>query len=91
MSEFNLQFLNGVGESYDRPFNSYQNLEVKEPLQRGDMVVVEENGNSVIDSSSDALVYDHHCHCHTSRLGRIIFWMAVGAIGGQMLKKIFKD
>lgn len=89
MSEFNLQFLNGVGESYDRPFNSYQDMENKQPLQKG--LLVDENGNTIIETSSDALVYDHHCHCHTSRLGRIIFWMAVGALGGQMLKKLFKD
>lgn len=89
MGDFNLQFLNGVGESYDRPYNSYENLEVVQPLQRG--AVVMDNGQTMIENSSDAVVYDHQLHCHTSRVGRIILWMVVGAVGGQMLKKLFKD
>lgn len=94
MADFNLQFLNGVGESYDKPARSYQEREVVSPLTRGDYgdgMLVDENGSAAFDNTSDALIYDHHCHCHTSRLGRIIFWMAVGAVGAQMLKKLFKE
>lgn len=94
MADFNLQFLNGVGETYDRPCVPYRDMENKQPLQRGDYgdnLIIDADGSSDYDNGYDSLVYDHHCHCSTSRLGRVIFWMAVGAVGAQMLKKLFKD
>lgn len=89
MAEFNLQFLNGVGESYDQPRIPYNDMENKQPMQRGDYrssandeVELEEMEVEEIDAPS--------CYRRERRVN-IWFWMAVGAVAGQVIKKLFKD
>ena len=89
MADFNLQFLNGVGESYDKPVRSYQEREVVSPLTRGDYgdgMLVDENGSAAFDNTSDALIYDHHCHCH----GRCIE-NALNARHGRIFRYFFRS
>ena len=94
MADFNLRFLNGVGEAYDRESVSYRDLENKTPLQKDDYQAKEDAETPSFDSYPEPIERKSNETKETEKrteIGRILLWMLVGACGGQLLRKLFKD
>lgn len=98
MSGFGLQFLNGIGEAYDKPTQDYADLENKSITEETHNVSFNK-GNNMNEEINEVPASDGRCYCactkedcvKSNKMVKYALVFAVGAIAGQWIKKIFKD
>lgn len=98
MSGFGLQFLNGIGEAYDKPTQDYADLENKSITEEAHNVSFNK-GNNMNEEINEVPASDGRCYCNctkedcvkSNKMVKYALVFAVGAIAGQWIKKIFKD